>query len=52
MITAAFIIGTSIMVSESGDTEYLGITILTSFGFAMATLGGVRVLVLIWRGRR
>lgn len=52
MITAAFIIGTSIMMSVSGDTEYLGMTILASFGFAMATLGGVWVLVSIWRGRR
>ncbi|MEN8801742.1 MAG: hypothetical protein ABF297_07170 [Thiogranum sp.] len=52
MITAAFIIGTSIMMSVSGGTEYLGMTILASFGFAMATLGGVWVLVSIWRGRR
>ena len=52
MITAAFIIGTSIMMSVSGDTEYLGITLLATFGFAMATLGGVWVLVSIWRGRR
>jgi ubiquinone biosynthesis protein len=52
MITAAFIIGTSIMISVTGDTEYLGITLLASFGFAMATLGGVWVLVSIWRGRR
>jgi ubiquinone biosynthesis protein len=41
MITAALIIGTSIMMSVSGGTEYLGMTILASFGFAMATLGGL-----------
>jgi len=51
MITAAFIIGTSIMLSVTGDTEYLGMTILAGLGFSMAVLGGIWVLVSIWRGR-
>jgi ubiquinone biosynthesis protein len=51
MITAAFIIGTSIMMSVTGDTEYLPMSILAGFGFSLATLGGVWVLLSIWRGR-
>jgi ubiquinone biosynthesis protein len=51
MITAAFIIGTSIMLSVTGDTEYLGISILASLGFSMAVLGGLWVLISIMRGR-
>jgi ubiquinone biosynthesis protein len=51
MITAAFIIGTSIMLSVTGDTEYLGMSILAALGFTMAAVGGLWVLVSIWRGR-
>lgn len=51
MITAAFIIGTSIMLSVSGDTEYLAMSILAGLGFSLAALGGVWVLLSIWRGR-
>jgi ubiquinone biosynthesis protein len=51
MITAAFIIGTSIMLSVTGDTEYLAMSILAGFGFSLAALGGVWVLLSIWRGR-
>jgi len=51
MITAAFIIGTSIMLSVTGDTEYLGMSILAVFGFSLAALGGVWVLISIMRGR-
>jgi len=52
MITAAFIIGTSIMLSVTGDTEYLAMSILAGLGFSLAALGGVWVLLSIWRGRR
>ena len=52
MITAAFIIGTSIMLSVSGDTEYLGMSVLAVLGFALAVLGGIWVLISIWRGRK
>lgn len=52
MITAAFIIGTSIMISVTGDTEYLAISILAGFGFSLAAVGGIWVLVSIWRGHR
>jgi ubiquinone biosynthesis protein len=52
MITAAFIIGTSIMLSVTGDTEYLAMSILAGLGFSLAALGGVWVLFSIWRGRR
>jgi ubiquinone biosynthesis protein len=51
MITAAFIIGTSIMLSVTGDTEYLAMSILAGLGFSLAALGGVWVLLSIWRGR-
>jgi ubiquinone biosynthesis protein len=51
MITAAFIIGTSIMLSVTGDTEYLAISILAGLGFSLAALGGIWVLLSIWRGR-
>jgi ubiquinone biosynthesis protein len=51
MITAAFIIGTSIMLSVTGDTKHLAISILAGLGFSLAVLGGVWVLVSIWRGR-
>lgn len=51
MITAAFIIGTSIMLSVTGDTEYLAMSILAGLGFSLAVLGGVWVLFSIWRGR-
>jgi ubiquinone biosynthesis protein len=51
MITAAFIIGTSIMLSVTGDTEYLAMSILAGLGFSLAALGGVWVLFSIWRGR-
>ncbi|MGD8842628.1 MAG: AarF/UbiB family protein [Gammaproteobacteria bacterium] len=52
MITAAFIIGTSIMISVTGDTEYLAISLLAGFGFSLAAVGGVWVLLSIWRGHR
>ena len=52
MITAAFIIGTSIMLSVTGDTDYLAMSILAGLGFSLAALGGVWVLLSIWRGRR
>lgn len=51
MITAAFIIGTSIMLSVTGDTDYLAMSILAGMGFSLAALGGVWVLLSIWRGR-
>ncbi|MEZ5541567.1 MAG: AarF/UbiB family protein [Pseudomonadota bacterium] len=51
MITAAFIIGTSIILSVTGDTEYLGMSLLAALGFTLAVLGGVWVLFSIWRGR-
>jgi ubiquinone biosynthesis protein len=51
MITAAFIIGTSIMLSVTGDTEYLGMSMLAALGFTLAALGGLWVLISIWRGR-
>lgn len=51
MITAAFIIGTSIMLSVTGDTKYLAMSILAGLGFSLAALGGVWVLLSIWRGR-
>ena len=35
-----------------GDAEYLGMTMLASYGFAMVTLGGVWVRMSIWRDRR
>ena len=51
MITAAFIIGTSIMLSVIGETEYFGMSMLAVLGFAIACVGGVWVLLSIWRGR-
>ena len=51
LITASFIIGTSIMLSVTGDTEYLGMSMLAVLGFSLAALGGVWVLFSIMRGR-
>jgi ubiquinone biosynthesis protein len=51
MITASFIIGTSIMLSVTGDTEYLGMSLLAVLGFSMAAVGGLWVLFSIWRGK-
>jgi ubiquinone biosynthesis protein len=51
MITASFIIGTSIMLSVTGDTEYLGMSLLAVLGFSIAAVGGLWVLFSIWRGK-
>jgi len=44
MITAAFIIGKSIMLSVTGDSEYPAMSILAGPGFPLVVPGSARVL--------
>lgn len=50
MITAALIIGSSIVMTVGGGPTILGLPALGFLGFTSAGIGGVWVLVSIWRG--
>ena len=52
LITAALIIGSSIVMTVSGGPTLFGLPALGLFGFLGAGFGGVWLLVSIWRGTR
>lgn len=53
IVTAALIIGTSIMMTVKGGPEIMGLPAFGFFGYIFAALGGIWLLFSIWRsGRR
>jgi ubiquinone biosynthesis protein len=53
IVTAALIIGTSIMMTVKGGPEIMGLPAFGFFGYIFAALGGIWLLISIWRsGRR
>ncbi len=53
IVTAALIIGTSIMMTVKGGPEIMGLPAFGFFGYIFAALGGVWLLFSIWRsGKR
>ena len=49
MVTAALIIGSSIIMTVKGGPEIFGLPAFGFLGYAFATLGGVWLLLSIWR---
>jgi ubiquinone biosynthesis protein len=49
MVTASLIIGTSIIMTVSGGPELFGLPAFGFLGYAFATLGGIWLLVSIWK---
>ena len=49
IVTAALIVGTSIVMTVSGGPTLFGLPLFGLLGFLLAFLGGVWVLVSIWR---
>ncbi|HRN62840.1 MAG TPA: AarF/UbiB family protein [Luteimonas sp.] len=52
VVVAALIVGSSIVLNSAGGVTSSGLRILGTVGFVGAALGGVWVLVSIWRGGR
>jgi ubiquinone biosynthesis protein len=52
LVTSALIIGSSIVMTVSGGPTLLGLPMLGVFGFVSAGIGGVWLLISIWRGGR
>jgi len=52
IVTAALIIGTSIIMTVKGGPEILGMPVFGFIGFVSASILGVWLLVSIWRGRK
>jgi len=52
IIVAALIIGSSIVMTVQGGPTALGLPIFGLVGFLIATLGGIWLLVSIWRTRK
>jgi len=51
MITAALIIGSSIVMTVSGGPTLFGLPALGFLGFSAAAFGGIWILLSIWRGK-
>ncbi len=49
IVTAALIIGTSIIMTVRGGPEIMGLPVFGFFGYVFATLGGIWLLISIWR---
>ena len=49
IVTAALIVGTAIVMTVSGGPTLFGLPLFGLLGFLLAFLGGVWVLVSIWR---
>jgi ubiquinone biosynthesis protein len=49
MVTASLIIGTSIIMTVSGGPELFGLPAFGFLGYTFATLGGIWLLVSIWK---
>ncbi len=53
IVTAALIIGTAIMMTVKGGPEIMGLPLFGFFGYIFATMGGIWLLLSIWRsGKR
>ncbi|MDH5546529.1 MAG: AarF/UbiB family protein [Gammaproteobacteria bacterium] len=52
IVIAALIIGTSIVTATQPETTVLGLPVWGIIGFITAALGGVWLLISIWRGSR
>ncbi len=51
LVTAALILGSSIAMTASGGRLPVDVSYFAMFGFVFAVLGGVWVILSIWRGR-
>jgi ubiquinone biosynthesis protein len=49
IVTAALIIGTSIIMTVKGGPEIMGLPVFGFFGYVFASLGGLWLLMSIWR---
>ncbi|MGR9036832.1 MAG: ABC1 kinase family protein, partial [Gammaproteobacteria bacterium] len=52
IVTAALIIGTSIIMTVKGEKEILGLPVFGLIGYIFAFLGGVWLLFSIWRSNK
>ncbi|MGJ4727863.1 ABC1 kinase family protein [Luteimonas sp. SDU101] len=52
VITAALIVGSSIVLNSAGGVSSAGLRVLGTVGFVGAALGGVYIVFSIWRGGR
>jgi len=52
IVTAALIIGTSIIMTIKGETEILGLPVFGFIGYVLASMGGIWLLFSIWRGNK
>ena len=52
VVTAALIVGSSIVLNSAGGVSSTGLRILGTVGFVGAALGGLWILFSIWRGGR
>jgi len=52
IVTAALIIGTSIIMTVKGEHQIFGLPVFGFFGYVFASLGGVWLLFSIWRSNK
>ena len=52
VVTAALIVGSSIVLNSAGGVSSSGLRVLGTVGFVAAALGGLWILFSIWRGGR
>ncbi|MGJ0485068.1 MAG: ABC1 kinase family protein [Methylomicrobium sp.] len=52
IVTAALIIGTSILMTVKGESSFLSLPVLGFFGYVFAFLGGLWLLFSIWRSNK
>ena len=52
VVTAAMIVGSSIVLNSAGGVTSGGLRVLGTVGFVVAALGGLWILFSIWRGGR
>lgn len=52
IVTAALIVGSSIVMTMTRDSSTSGLPFLALLGFIAAVIGGIVVLISIWRGGR
>lgn len=52
IVTAALIIGTSIIMTIKGETEILGLPVFGFIGYVLASMSGIWLLFSIWRGNK
>jgi len=52
VVTAALIVGSSIVLNSAGGVSSEGLRVLGTVGFVGAGLGGLAIVYSIWRGRR